>query len=264
MSGFVRISVRPLADLPAPLGRRVAVVDRRAEPLEPELGERARLVLRERLRRVEVERARLRLARDRVEHREVEGERLPGRRAGRDDDVLAALRGLPGLGLVAESDGDAGRRRAPRRRAGRGRREAARRARRGRLDAASTRAPRPRAGRPSGRDVGRHEPVSQRALAEKRRERLARRRAAAARRGPSPAARRRRRGSRSAARARRSGRDGEVLVDVDAHEPQPAAVLLRDRLRSGSIALQGRHHGAQKSTITGPATPAPRPRTSRR
>ena len=99
--------VRPLADLPAPLARRVAVVDRRAKPLQPELGERARLILRERLRRVEVERARLRLARDRVEDGEVERERLPRRGSGRDDDVLAALRGLPGLGLMAVERGDA-------------------------------------------------------------------------------------------------------------------------------------------------------------
>ena len=99
--------VRPLADLPAPLARRVAVVDRGLEPLQPQLGERASLVLRERLRRVEVERPRLRLARDRVEHREVERERLPGGGPGRDDDVLAALRCLPGLGLVAVERGDA-------------------------------------------------------------------------------------------------------------------------------------------------------------
>ena len=98
--------VRPLADLPAPLGRRVAVVDRRPQPLQPELGERARLILRERLRRIEVERPRLRIARDRVEDRQVEGERLPRRRAGRDDDVLAALRRLPRLGLVAVERGD--------------------------------------------------------------------------------------------------------------------------------------------------------------
>ena len=99
--------VRPLADLPAALARRVAVVDRGAEPLQPELRERARLILRERLRRIEVERARLRFARDRVEDGEVERERLPGRGAGRDDDVLAAPRRLPRLGLVAVERGDA-------------------------------------------------------------------------------------------------------------------------------------------------------------
>ena len=92
--------VRPAADLPAPLARRVAVVDRGARARELERGERARLVLRERLRRVEVERAQLRVARDRVEHGEVERERLSRRGAGRDDDVLAAPRGVPRLALV--------------------------------------------------------------------------------------------------------------------------------------------------------------------
>jgi hypothetical protein len=108
--------VRPLADLPAPLARRIAVVDCRAEPLQPELGERASLILRERLRRVEVQRARLRIARYRVEDRKVEGERLPRRGPGRDDDVLATLRSFPCLGLVAVQRGDAGtqkRRRDP-------------------------------------------------------------------------------------------------------------------------------------------------------
>ena len=99
--------VRPLANLPAPLARRVAVVDRGTEPLQPELRERARLILRERLRRVEVERACLRLARDRVEDGQVERERLARRGAGRDDDVLAALRRLPGLGLVSVERRDA-------------------------------------------------------------------------------------------------------------------------------------------------------------
>ena len=66
--------VRPLADLPAPLGRRVAVVDRLTQPLQPELAERTRLVLCECLRRIEVERSGLRLACDGVEHGEVESE----------------------------------------------------------------------------------------------------------------------------------------------------------------------------------------------
>ena len=89
--GVRQDDVRPLADLPAPLARRVAVVDRGPQALQPELRERAGLVLRERLRRVEVERPRLRLARDRVEHGQVERERLSRGRAGRDDDVLATL-----------------------------------------------------------------------------------------------------------------------------------------------------------------------------
>ena len=50
--------VRPLADLPAPLGGRVAVVDRGPQLRHAVAGERPGLVLRERLRRVEVERAR--------------------------------------------------------------------------------------------------------------------------------------------------------------------------------------------------------------
>ncbi len=73
--------VRPLADLPASFRRRVAVVDRGPESLEPELRERAGLILRERLRRVEVERPGLRIARDRVEDGKVERERLPRRGA---------------------------------------------------------------------------------------------------------------------------------------------------------------------------------------
>ena len=101
--------VRPLADLPAALARRVAVVDRRLESLQAELGQRPRLVLRERLRRVEVERPRLRLASDRVEDGKVECEGLSRRRPGGDDDVLAAPRGFPDLRLVAIEGGDAGR-----------------------------------------------------------------------------------------------------------------------------------------------------------
>ena len=153
--------VRPLADLPAALARRVAVVDRRPQPLQPELGERAGLILRERLRRVEVERARLRLARDRVEHGEVERERLPGGRAGRDDDVLAAPRRLPGLRLVAVERGDAG----PDERGGDARIEVVgqrlelRLARR--LDAAVRDLLALEEIRPARCDVGRHAPVSQ-------------------------------------------------------------------------------------------------------
>ena len=92
--------VRPAADLPAPLARRVAVVDRGARARELERRERACLILRERLRRVEVERPQLRVARDRVEHGQVERERLSRRGAGRDDDVLAAPRRVPRVTLV--------------------------------------------------------------------------------------------------------------------------------------------------------------------
>ena len=92
--------VRPLADLPALLLRRVAVVDGGADARHRELGERAGLVLRERLRRVEVERAVLRLAGERVEDGQVEGERLPRRGAGRDHHVPARARGVPRARLV--------------------------------------------------------------------------------------------------------------------------------------------------------------------
>ena len=93
--------VRPLADLPALLGLRVAVVDRRLHALQPERLQRPCLILSERLRRVEVERAALRLAREQVEHRQVEREALAARGAGRDDQVPAGPRRLPRLGLVA-------------------------------------------------------------------------------------------------------------------------------------------------------------------
>ena len=101
--------VRPLADLPAALARRVAVVDRRLQSLQTELGQRPGLVLRERLRRVEVQRPRLRFASDRVEDGKVECEGLSRRRTGGDDDVLSAPCCLPGLRLVAIQGCDSGR-----------------------------------------------------------------------------------------------------------------------------------------------------------
>jgi hypothetical protein len=101
--------VGPLSDLPSLLTRRVAVVDRRLDPRRLEQRERADLVLRQRLGRVEVERAQLGLAREGVEDREVERERLAGRGARRDDQVLPAGSGLPGLGLMGEELRDPGR-----------------------------------------------------------------------------------------------------------------------------------------------------------
>ena len=101
--------VRPLADLPTLLGRRVAVVDRRLQPRQLQLGQRAELILRERLRRIEVERAGLRLARDGVEDGQVERERLPGRGAGRHEHVVAPRRGVPRLALVRVEPVDADR-----------------------------------------------------------------------------------------------------------------------------------------------------------
>ncbi len=92
--------VGPFPDLPALLGGRVAVVDRRPQARELELGQAPRLILGERLRRVEVERPLLRIGRERVQHREVEGERLPARGARRDDDVLASPCRFQGFDLV--------------------------------------------------------------------------------------------------------------------------------------------------------------------
>ena len=92
--------VRPLADLPAALLRRVAVVDRRPDARDGELAERARLVLRERLRRVQVDRPALRVGGERVEHRQVERQRLSGGGPGRDDHVAAGADGGVRLRLV--------------------------------------------------------------------------------------------------------------------------------------------------------------------
>ena len=100
--------VRPLANLP-PLGPGcVAVIDRGLDPWRAELGQRTNLVLGQRLRRVEVERPQLGLAGKGVEDGKVERERLAGRGAGGDDQVLAAGRRVPGRGLMGEELRDAG------------------------------------------------------------------------------------------------------------------------------------------------------------
>jgi hypothetical protein len=84
--GVGQHEVRAPADRGALLPRRVAVVDRRAHGLaEPERVDRTRLVLRERLRGVEVERARLGVAAQDVQRRQVEAQRLARRRPRRDD-----------------------------------------------------------------------------------------------------------------------------------------------------------------------------------
>jgi hypothetical protein len=100
--------VRLAADLGALLARRVAVVDRGPHAGHAERRERARLVLRERLGRVEVERPRVAVAAQRVERRQLEAERLAARRAGGDDG-----RARPGrvqrLGLMRPEPLDAAR-----------------------------------------------------------------------------------------------------------------------------------------------------------
>jgi hypothetical protein len=79
--GVRKDEVGPLPDLPALLGWCVAVIDRRAQAWQLELGEAPRLILGERLRGVEVERPLLRVGCERVEHGQVEGEGLPARGA---------------------------------------------------------------------------------------------------------------------------------------------------------------------------------------
>ncbi len=100
--------VRPPPDRRALLALRVAVVDRGPDLLlKPELVQRPRLVLGERLRRVEVERPRTRVAAQHVERRQVEAQRLARRRAGRDDRRARPGR-LERLGLVGVQLGDPG------------------------------------------------------------------------------------------------------------------------------------------------------------
>jgi hypothetical protein len=100
--------VRRAADLAAVLDGRVAVVDRGPQRLEAIARQRAELILCECLRGVEVECAVPRVACERGEHRQVERERLAGCGPGRDDEVLAAHRRIPGGALVRVEpvDGD--------------------------------------------------------------------------------------------------------------------------------------------------------------
>ena len=90
--GVGQDQVRAAADRRALLARRVAVVDRVPQAARSDLGQLARLVLGERLGRIEVDRAGGVVAGDRVEHRHVEGERLARGGAARDDHVLASRR----------------------------------------------------------------------------------------------------------------------------------------------------------------------------
>ena len=87
------------ADRRAVIPRRVAVVDRVAEPAEPELVELSSLVLGQRLGRIEVERPGTRVAHELVEDGKVEAERLPRCGPARHDDASAA-RGGEGVALV--------------------------------------------------------------------------------------------------------------------------------------------------------------------
>jgi len=81
------------------LARRVAVVDRLAQPGRAQRRQLARLVLRQRLGRVEVERPPLGIARDPVEHRQVEGEAL-ARSGAAGDRQVGGRRHLQRVALV--------------------------------------------------------------------------------------------------------------------------------------------------------------------
>ena len=93
--------VRALADRAAVLALGVAVVDRRAHgAAQPERRDRPQLVLGQRLRGVEVQRARRRDRAQRVQRRDVEAQRLPGGGAGRHDERRPGRRDLDRLGLM--------------------------------------------------------------------------------------------------------------------------------------------------------------------
>ena len=100
--------VAALADRRALLARRVAVVDRGPDRLvQPERVERARLVLGERLGRVQVQRAGGAVGGQHLERRQLEAQRLARRGPGRDDR-RAVERRSSACGLVGVELGDAG------------------------------------------------------------------------------------------------------------------------------------------------------------
>ena len=99
MSGLVSTTLARRRISRAGLARRVAVVDRGRTRSQPERGQRARLVLGERLGGVEVERPRPAIAAEDLERRQVEAQRL-ARGGSRRDDRRALPGRLQRLGLV--------------------------------------------------------------------------------------------------------------------------------------------------------------------
>ena len=87
--------------------RRVAVVDRGPQVGQLQRVQRARLILGQRLGRVEVQRARRAVAAEGVQHRQVEGQRLAAGGA-RGHDRVALVRRGQGVGLVGVEAVDAG------------------------------------------------------------------------------------------------------------------------------------------------------------
>jgi hypothetical protein len=99
--------VRARADGAARVLRRVAVVGVHANLLSVYIADRARelvqlghLVLRQRLRREQIQRARGRILQDAIENGQVVAERLARRRRRRHDHLAAARRVFEGFGLV--------------------------------------------------------------------------------------------------------------------------------------------------------------------
>ena len=100
--------IRALSDRrPLALGS-VTVVDRVPKGGHAQLGQRPRLILCERLGRVQIQRPGPRVGGEHVQRREVEAERLAARRAGRHDRVAAFHHALPRVGLVRIERVDAG------------------------------------------------------------------------------------------------------------------------------------------------------------
>ena len=213
--------VRRLPDLPPSLRLGVAVVDRRPDAREAEPGDAPRLILGQRLRRVEVERTCGRLADDRVEHGQVERERLARRGPRRDEDVLAARGRLPRLALMGVEAVDADARERRRDARVEARREAPRAGLRAQARSSGRRPRHRRGGRPRGAslaEVLRERPLVA-ALALRPDQRLSRLTA--------DEEDHRRNGEDAVA-----GRRSEVGVDVELDEPCSAGRLPR-RSRSG-------------------------------
>ena len=97
--------IAPLARERAPFARRVAVVQRRSQA-EPQLGEAARLILRERLRGAEVEGARSLRLEQLLHERQGVGERLPAGSPGHDAHVFAGTGERVRLCLMGVQLGD--------------------------------------------------------------------------------------------------------------------------------------------------------------
>ena len=106
--------MRTRADRPSRIGRRIAVVgvhaDRligRVAELVDEAVDLGHLILRQRLGRKEIQRARGGVLKNGVEDRQVVAERLARRGGRRDDDVAAGCDMRERFGLMAVELGDA-------------------------------------------------------------------------------------------------------------------------------------------------------------